>query len=161
MPPLTPPHTARCQMLQNLHAALKRARGSPSTLTQTPQTDPPPAATPPQSSPDQSTHQQALPNQSQPCITLATLPQGSQQQPLPDSDLLSISPLSSQPWVYNEDPWTVGLAVFGDSADAFGAVLPQTHSGTGMQIPLQGVTAHSVPSHSTNVLESCMCSAVV
>jgi len=75
-------------------------------------------------------------------MTPSDLTQGSQQQPLPNQDLLSIAPLTSQPWVvYNEDPWLVGLPAF--SAAAAEAALQQTHSGTGMQIPLQGVKANS------------------
>lgn len=71
----------------------------------------------------------------------STLTQGSQQQPLPNQDLLSIAPLTSPRWmVYNEDPWAVGVPAF--SAAAAEAALQQTHSGTGVQIPLQGVKAN-------------------
>ena len=147
-------HTAQCQMLQKLHAALKRARGSTLTLTQT-HSDPPPVATQPESTPDQGTHQQPLPVLPSSCITPSAPAQGSQQQPLPSSDLLSITPLSSHPWGYSGDPWADGLALFGDpAADDAGAMLPQTHSGTGMQIPLQGVIACGVSLHSTNVLSA-------
>ncbi len=74
-------------------------------------------------------------------MTPSTLTQGSQQQPLSNQDLLSIAPLTSQPWVvYNEDPWAVGLPTF--SAAGAEAALHQTHSGTGMQISLQGVKAN-------------------
>lgn len=51
----------------------------------------------------------------QPLLSMqpSTLTQGSQQQPLPNQDLLSIAPLTSPRWmVYNEDPWAVGVPAF-------------------------------------------------
>lgn len=126
-------------MLQTLCAAPKRPRGPLSSQSRTPKAGPPsPTA---QTCHTQGITQQPLPQQLL-SMTPSTLTQGSQQQPLPNQDLLSIAPLTSQPWVvYNEDPWLVGLPAF--SAAAAEAALQQTHSGTGMQIPLQGVKANS------------------
>ena len=127
-------------MLQTLCAAPKRPRGPLSSQSQTPNAGPPSPTAQTMTGPTQGITQQPL-SQQLLSMTPSTQTQGSQDQPLPNQDLLSIAPLTSQPWVvYNEDPWVVGLPAF--SAAAAEQLLQQTHSGTGMQIPLQGVKAH-------------------
>ncbi|DBB00042.1 TPA: hypothetical protein ACH3X1_013901 [Trebouxia sp. C0004] len=115
--------------------APKRPRGTLSSQSRTPEAGTPSSTAQTQTCHTQGMMQQPLPHQLL-SMTPSTLGQGSQQQPLPNQDLLSICPLTSQPWVmYNEDPWVVGVPDF--SAAAAEAALQQTHSGTGTQIPLQ------------------------
>ncbi|DBA71137.1 TPA: PSII 6.1 kDa protein [Trebouxia sp. C0005] len=115
--------------------APKRPKGPLSSQNQTPKAGPPSPTAQTQTCHAQGMTQRPLP---QPLLSMqpSTLTQGSQQQPLPNQDLLSIAPLTSPRWmVYNEDPWAVGVPAF--SAAAAEAALQQTHSGTGVQIPLQ------------------------
>lgn len=127
-------------MLQTLCAAAKRPRGPLSSQSRSPKARPPSPTAQTQTGHTQGFTQQPLPQQLL-SLTPSTQTQGGQQQPLPTQDMLSVAPLTSQPWVvYNEDPWVVGVPAF--SAAAAEAALQQTHSGTGMQIPLQGLKAN-------------------
>lgn len=116
--------------------AAKRPRGPLSSQSRTPKAGPLSPTAQTETGHTQGFTQQPLPQQLL-SLTPSTQTQGGQQQPLPNQDMLSVAPLTSQPWVvYNEDPWVVGVPAF-SAAAAEAAALQQTRSGTGMQIPLQ------------------------